>query len=79
MHKHITATVGPMGATTSDLVLGMKALLPADIHLIDPNCAPCPWRNQEFLDVQNDRSKTKIGILAESPLFPVSASVKRAI
>jgi Asp-tRNA(Asn)/Glu-tRNA(Gln) amidotransferase A subunit family amidase len=68
-----------MGTTVSDLITGMKIFTDANIHHYDPFIAPSPWRDQEFLEVQNNKNKIKIGVLQESGFLPCSNSVKRAM
>ena len=38
-------TVGPMGMTTDDLVIGMKVFADPNISNLDPWTAPSPWRD----------------------------------
>lgn len=70
-----------MGLTTDDLVVGMKVFADPDVSKLDPFTAPSPWRDQDFLKVQDQQNipKIKIGILKESSFLPCSASVKRAM
>lgn len=79
MHNHLLGTAGPMGASVDDLVTGMICQLDPKIHMLDPYCPPSPWRDSEYQEVQNDKAKMKIGILAESKLFPCSEAVRRAM
>ena len=67
--------------STDDLVVGMKVFADPDVAKLDPFTAPCPWRDQDFVKVQDLQNipKIKIGILKESSFLPCSASVKRAI
>lgn len=78
-HQHLTGTAGPIGTTVTDLVLGMQACSDDQVHKLDPNCVPCPWRELEYLGVLSDSKKTRVGFLKESPLFPCSESVRRAM
>jgi Asp-tRNA(Asn)/Glu-tRNA(Gln) amidotransferase A subunit family amidase len=64
--KQLTGCAGPMGLCVDDLVIGMKAQSDPKTHYMDPNCAPCPWRELDYKYVQENPSKIKIGILKES-------------
>ena len=76
---HLTGTVGPMGNSVSDLVIGMKVFSDPKINYHDPFLAPTPWKNDDFLSSQNTSQKIKVGILQESSFLPCSSAVKRAI
>ena len=80
MYNHFTSTIGPIGATVDDLILGTKISFDPKVHLIDPYCSPSPWRDQDFIEVSTKPKKQiKIGVIEESPLFPCSESVKRTM
>ena len=68
-----------MGSSVSDLVTGMKVFADTDIHHYDAIIPPTPWRDNEFLQVQTNKPKIKIGILKESTFLPCSKAVKRAM
>ena len=68
-----------MGSSVDDLIVGMKVLSPPDIHLYDTETTPIGWRWDETLERLKDKSKVRIGFLAESPLVLVSESSKRAL
>lgn len=70
-----------MGMSTDDLVVGMKVFADPDVAKLDPFTAPSPWRDQDFVKVQDLQNipKLKIGILKESSFVPCSASVRRAM
>lgn len=72
---------GPMGISVDDCVIGFRVQADSKIQYYDPFQAPSPFRENDYLAVQNTRTASfkKIGMLQESPLLPVSASVKRAM
>jgi Asp-tRNA(Asn)/Glu-tRNA(Gln) amidotransferase A subunit family amidase len=63
----------------NDLVLGMQVSLDEEVHKLDPICPPTPWRELEYLSVLSESKKIRVGVLKESPLFPCSESVRRAM
>lgn len=48
MKTPLKGTNGPMGASVSDLITGLKIELDEEIYKFDPNCAPSPWRDEMF-------------------------------
>ena len=77
MHKHLTATIGPMGTSTSDLISCMKVFSDPDVHLFDSEAVPLPWNEEKHQEALN--GKVRIGILKESSFLPCSDAVKRAM
>ena len=57
----------------------MKIALDPKINTLDPFCGPSPWNNEQFNSISNSKKNLKVGILNDSPLFPCSDAVKRAM
>ena len=77
--KQLFAVTGPMGSSVSDLIVQMKVSCPEGIHKTDPNMIPLGWRTERSAAILADKSKVRVGMLAPSPLLPISASNHRAL
>ena len=77
--KPLAAVNGPMGSSVNDLVIAMEILCDENVHKSDPDLLPHGWHMQKALNEIANKSTVKVGILAPSPLLPVSDAVLRAI
>lgn len=65
-HNALQTTIGPMGSSVKDLMLAMEIMCDKDVHMIEPETLPLGWNKDKIREVQADRSKVRVGILAPS-------------
>lgn len=79
MFNHLKGVIGPLGSSVSDLEVAMQVLCSDKVHLKDAATPPIGWHYSAAEEALKKPQLVKIGMLAESPLLPVSSAVKRAL
>lgn len=72
--RHILPSAGPLTNDFDAMALFMKAVLEARPARIDSTALDVPWRL-----VDERKSKLRLGVLAEDPVFPLHPPVKKAL
>lgn len=73
--KPIVACAGPLANDFEALEIFAEAMIGARPAMLDSTAIDVPWRQLQ----KHPRSKLRIGILAEEPVYPLHPPVKRAL
>lgn len=71
----LTATTGPIGRCTDDLVLLVKGLITPESRKLDPSSPYVEWNEGKF----SDKKKLKIGFVTSEDFFGAAKPCRRAV
>lgn len=60
---YIEGVVGPLSTTIEGIKLFMRAVLTAKPWIMDPTLVPIPWRHEQLLLKEDDRTALRVAVL----------------
>ncbi|OAX84311.1 hypothetical protein ACJ72_01309 [Emergomyces africanus] len=75
--EHVPSSVGPMTRDLSSLVYITQHLAHSQPWSLDPRCAPLPWRNEIFTEIQS--RPLVIGLIVDDGVVKVHPPIERAL
>ncbi|EPE36703.1 Amidase signature (AS) enzyme [Glarea lozoyensis ATCC 20868] len=75
--EHVPSAIGPMTRSLSSMTTVTKAVLTAQPWMLDPRVVPIPWREDEYLSVQN--RPLVIGIMLDDGVVRAHPPIERAL
>ncbi|RAK96451.1 amidase [Aspergillus ibericus CBS 121593] len=75
--EHVPSSVGPMARDLSSLCYVSRLVANAQPWQLDPKCAPLPWNESSFQEVQN--RPLAIGLILDDGVVKVHPPIERAL
>ncbi|PGH30779.1 hypothetical protein GX50_06453 [[Emmonsia] crescens] len=75
--EHVPSSVGPMTRDLSSVIYITQQLANAQPWNLDPRCAPLPWRNEIFTEIQS--RPLVIGLILDDGVVKVHPPIERAL
>ncbi|OJD11294.1 hypothetical protein AJ78_07900 [Emergomyces pasteurianus Ep9510] len=75
--EHVPSSVGPMTRDLSSVIYITQQLASSQPWTLDPRCAPLPWRNEIFMEVQS--RPLVIGLIIDDGVVKVHPPIERAL
>ncbi|EER40580.1 acetamidase [Histoplasma capsulatum var. duboisii H88] len=75
--EHVPSSVGPMTRDLPSIIYVTKHLANSQPWTLDPRCAPLPWRDEMFTEIQS--RPLLIGLIVDDGVVKVHPPIQRAL